>query len=54
MWVVAVFFGLLFFFGGFYWAVGFAILGHLLGGPWAAVVGWIFGFYLDEKSGRIK
>jgi hypothetical protein len=54
MWVFGVFLGLVFFFGGFYWAVGLAVLGHLFAGPWAAIAGWIVGFYLDEKAGRIK
>ena len=54
MWVLIVLLGLGFFFSGFYWAVGLAVLGYMLAGPWAAIAGWIVGFHLDEKAGRIK
>jgi hypothetical protein len=47
-------FGSILLFGGFYFAVGLAVAGLWVGGPAGAVVGWMIGWYIDYKSGRIK
>jgi hypothetical protein len=54
MWAFGLLLAVICFFAGLYFAVGLAVAGLLLGGPLGAVVGLIIGWYIDDKSGRLK